>query len=172
MYLNKNWFFPLLIILLLPAFSLFSQTKNTRKADNLFRNNEYSDAIEEYKDILKNNNNRTEKAYINFQVGECYRLINDAAKAESWYNKAVNSKYDDKVAMLYLAQMKLKNQKYEEADTTFRNYQKSMPEDKRAKIGIESCSQAVAWTSKPTRYIVENMTAINTKESEFSPVYG
>jgi peptidoglycan-associated lipoprotein len=173
MYFNYIRLFSLcLIFFQINSFLLLSQTKNTKKADNYFRNYEYFNAIEEYKGLLKDNSVKTEKSYINFQIGECYRLINDAQKAEQWYNKAVNSKYEDHIAMLYLAQMKLRNQKYDEADTTFKNYLKTVPDNKAAKNGIASCSLAVAWTDKSSRYIVENMANINSKENEFCPVYG
>ena len=48
---------------------------------------------------------------------------------------------------------------------------KADPSDARAELGISSCQQAQKWKDKPTRFRVDNVSAINTKYADFDAQY-
>lgn len=62
------------------------------KADNLFDQKRYVEALESYQDAYKRvKSNRAEKNRINFQIGECYRMMNNYPKAELIYNRLIKN---------------------------------------------------------------------------------
>ena len=77
-----------LLLLILSVFftaTAFAQTKSiAQKADDLFDQKQYIEALSKYEDAYnKVANNKTEKNRIYFQMGECYRLMNNFPQAEN-----------------------------------------------------------------------------------------
>ncbi|MEW6469369.1 MAG: OmpA family protein [Bacteroidota bacterium] len=162
-----------LTFILSVAFSAnVSAQKNYYKdAEKAYNNKEYFAAIELYKKAYSKAKKNT-KAEILFKTAECYRMINDAKQAETYYSKAIKAKYPDPIAILYLADMKKMQEKYVEAMAEYNNYKKEVPSDKRGEDGAKSCELAQKWKDNPTRYKVENMQQINTKDWDYSPSFG
>lgn len=148
-----------------------NSSKYSKDADASFRRGEYYTAIMQYKKAYSRERNNTAKATIIFQTAECYRYINDTKQAEIWYRKAVKVKYPDPVAILYLAQSKKSNDKYDEALIEYKNYQDRVPQDPRASDGIKSCELAVEWIDNPGRFEVFNVIALNSVDADFSTAY-
>ena len=146
-------------------------SKLTKKADLAFTTHEYFKALNLYKDNLKESTNKYEKAYIQFRIAECYRYINDVVKAEAAYLKAIQKGYHEPIAILYYADMLKINEKYAEAAIQYKEYLKYKPDDAYAQMGYKSCSMAAEWIEYPTRYKIENVKEINSKESDFAPAY-
>ncbi|OQA98635.1 MAG: Outer membrane protein A precursor [Bacteroidetes bacterium ADurb.Bin217] len=142
-----------------------------RKADATFENGEYAKALEHYEKLLETEESKYNQSVYQYRVAECYRMLNNSRKAEVAYRKAIKLKTREKEAQYWYGMMLLKNEKLKEAEEAFRAYKKIQPKDIRATNAIESCSLAVVWTEKPTRYIVENVKAINSREHDFSPIY-
>lgn len=150
---------------------LFAQKNFRKDADNAFEAHQYYNAIEFYKKAMAKSDHKNEKPRMLFQVAECYRANNDWKQAETWYAKAVKAKYADDRALLYLAEAKKVNEKYDEAIVEFQNYMKAVPSDPTAASGIKSCELAQRWKDNPTCWQVKNEAQLNTKAYEFSPVY-
>ncbi|MBA3972580.1 MAG: OmpA family protein, partial [Bacteroidetes bacterium] len=91
--------------------------------------------------------------------------------AEAWYIKAIKANYTDPVAKLYLADAKKAQEKYNEALIEYNNYKKEVPSDPRGEDGAKSCELAQKWKDGATRYKVENVALINTKDPDFAPSY-
>lgn len=160
----------LIVLVILPA-GLFAQRDHEKIADNIFGIGEYYEAIDKYRKAYSKEKNRDKKNSIIFKTAMCYRLINDTKRAESWFKKAVNRKYNDPLATLYLADALKTNEKYDQAIIEYENYQKLVPDDERGNKGIKSCQDAQEWQQKPTRYSIENVKAFNSRSSDFSPAY-
>lgn len=149
-----------------------SAQKNFAKdADKAFENGDYFMAIENYKSAYSKSKDKQQKAEILFKTAECYRLIGENKQAETWYAKAIKAKYPDPKAVLHLADAKKAMGKYDEALIEYTNYKKLNPGDPLADAGIKSSEQAQKWKENPTRYKVEPMPMINSKEQDFSPSY-
>lgn len=160
-----------LAVALLMSTNVMAQKNFSRDADNAFTNKEYFNAIELYKKAFTKVKKKEEKAFIIFRTAECYRMIGDAKQSEAWYTKAIKANYTDPKAVLYLADAKKAQEKYNEALIEYNNYKKQVPSDPRGEDGAKSCELAQKWKDNPTRYKVENMTLINTKDPDFAPTY-
>lgn len=148
-----------------------AQKNFAKDADGTFKSGKYYSAIVMYKKAYSKERNNTAKARIIFQTAECYRLIGDTKQAEIWYKKAVRVKYQDPIAILYYAEAKKANGKYDEAYIEYNNYREKVPNDSRGLNGITSCELAQEWMDNPSRYEVNNVVLINSTEADFSPVY-
>ena len=140
-----------------------------RDAEKAFKTRQYYVAIELYKKAYASTSKKDEKAKVIFQIAECYRLFGDIKNAEVWYEKAIKINYPDPKAQLYLADAKKADGKYDEALAEYNNYKKLAPDDPRGETGAKSCELAAKWKENPSRYKVDNVAQINTKQSEYSP---
>ncbi len=155
------------------AFSanVMAQKNFNADADLAFQNKQYFNAIELYKKAYTKAKKKEEKANIIFVIAECYRLTGDTKQAEAWYIKAIKANYTNPLAKLYLADSKKAQEKYDEALIEYANFQTDVPGDIRGENGTKSCELATKWKNNPTRYKVENMTLINSKDPDFCPTY-
>jgi peptidoglycan-associated lipoprotein len=151
--------------------NLAAQKNFMEDADKAYKSKEYFNAIELYKKAYTKAKKKEDKALIIFKTAECYRMVGDNKQSEAWYTKAIKSNYPEPKAKLYLADAKKAQEKYNEAIIEYKNYQKDAPNDKAGADGAKSCELAQKWKDTPTRYKVENMALINTKDPDFSPMY-
>lgn len=162
----------LLVLILLISTNTFAQrTKLTKKADDAFLSYEYFNAIELYKEAYSKETSKPEKAYQTFQIAQCYRFINETAKAEAKYASAIAKKYEDPIAYLYYADMLKTNEKYKEAVDQYKAYLALVPGDTLAEMGVISCSLSAKWYENPTRYEIANVKELNTKQSDYAPAF-
>ncbi|NVO21671.1 MAG: OmpA family protein [Bacteroidetes bacterium] len=165
----------LLIFLFVTA--LFStglaQNRHWRAADDAFTNMQYNIAVTKYKKALSKVKTKPEKEKISFQIAECYRLINNTKKAEAAYKRIIKSNYAEKnpIVYLYLAQVMMMNEKFEDASTYFDKYHEMVPNDPRGPNGKESSKLAIEYRDNPTKLKVQIEKPLNSKESDFSAAY-
>ena len=145
--------------------------KKVQQAYEAYEAQEYTFGIELLKDAFTEVKGRDEKTEILFMIGESYRKINDYRNAQSYYEKAVKLGYKDPVAQLYYADMLKAQGEFEEAITAYQEYRQANPSDSRGELGIESTKKAVEWMEEPSRYIVDNMKDLNSREMDFSVVF-
>lgn len=160
-----------IVVALLLSSNIMAQKNFSKDAEKAFKNREFFNAIELYKKAYTKAKKKEEKAFIIFQTAECYRLIGDAKQADAWYTKAIKANYTDPKAKLYLADAKKTLEKYNEALIEYNNYKKEAPSDPKGEDGAKSCELAQKWKDNPTRYKVENVALLNTKEPDFAPSY-
>lgn len=151
--------------------SCSSQKKLIRKANATFENGEYVKALEYYEKLLETEESKYNQAIYQYGAAECYRLLDNTRKAEVAYRKAIKLKTKEKEAQYWYGYCLLKNEKYKEAEEAFTLYKKIQPKDPRAENGIASCKLALSFQEKPTRYNVENLKQVNSKENDFAPIY-
>ena len=157
--------------ILISSVSVKAQKNFMKDAEKAFDAHEYFSAIELYKKAYTKVKKKEDKAKTIFQIAECYRMINDYKNSEQWYDKSVKAKYPDPIAILYYANSKKLQGKYDEALVQYNNYKKENPSDPRGEDGAKSCELAAKWKNNPSRYKVENMVQINSKVQDFSPAY-
>jgi len=150
----------------------YGQKKELEKAAVSYEYEQYGEAIDLYKVAYSKCKDNAKKAEIVFRIAVCYSHMNNPKSAELWFRKAIKVKYPDPLAVLYYADAKKKNGKFEEAIKEFKTYQKLVPSDKRGQIGVKSCEKASNWITKPTRYKVENVPLMNSPEDDFCPFFG
>lgn len=169
-------FFRLIICLSIcctASFASYAQKNFSKEADNAFRNESYFSAIEGYKkaDVKAK---PAEKARINFQIGECYRLMVEPGQAETFYAKALKLKYDatDPIVLFQMAEVMKQQGDYKESQKYYEQFLAKRPGVKEAESGLESCKKAQQWKNEPTKHIVQNEIQLNTESYDYSPAWG
>lgn len=147
----------------------FSQ-KSLKKADDAFAAHQYFNAVNYYKDAY-GAASKDKKATILYKQGFASQEINDVKAAESYYQKAIAANFDDPNVYLRLAQVLKIQMRYPEAIVEFNNYKAKGGNAKKADLGVKSCELAQQWKDNPMRYKIENMSLINSKESDYSPSF-
>lgn len=160
-----------LVLALLVSLPALAQKNYKQDADNAFLSESYFSAIEMYKKAFTKEKSKGVKAEILFQIGECYRYIEDMKQSENWYKKALKAKYPEPNAYLNLAEVLQKQGKYDEALTEYNNYLKAKPGDAKGTQGAEACKKAQEWEDNPTRWEVSNEALLNSKQYDFSPAF-
>ena len=165
----------LLFSFLLVSFVSFSQHASTLKGNEAFEKHFWSAAIESYKIALKKEKDKELKLEMTYKVAQSFDKIRDYKNAISWFKKVVEKggSFVDKnpEAYLKLAECLKKAETYEEAKEMFKIYQTKVPSDKRGIKGEKSCELAIKWRDNPTRYVVENLKLINSKNDDAVPAY-
>jgi len=139
-----------------------------KKAEKHFSKFNYAKAIPAYEKVAKGKSADKQAAMI--KLADCYRILNNYAKAESYYSQAVSlGKVPAEVNYNYGNVLK-SNNKYAEALNQYYVFLESNENSKTAKNAIKSCQEIKYWESKPKEYEIKNIESINTKRSEFCPV--
>lgn len=147
----------------------FSQ-KLLKKADAAFEARQYFNAINMYKQAYAGAP-KDKKPSIMFKSGYASQEINDYKGAETFYQKAIAANYDDPTVYLQLAEVLKSQMKYPEAIVEYNNYKAKGGNGKKADLGVKSCELSQQWRDAPQRYKIENMSLINSKESDYSPSF-
>ncbi len=152
--------------------NLSAQKSYLEEADRvLYEEEKYYEAIELYKKAYVKEKGRDVKAEIIFKIAEAYRLSDQTEQAEVWYDKSIIAQYNDPIAHLRLADMKMQNGKYDEALVEYQKYVAEKPTDSRGKLGIESAEKAQKWADNPENYVVEPVVLINSEFYDYSPTF-
>ena len=86
---------------------------------------------------------RPTKGLVFFYIGECSRNLSDSRNAERWYKKAVQAKYSNPLATLYLADALKMRGAYEDASAQYSAFQDLMPQDPRGEQGVSEMGNSV-----------------------------
>ena len=165
--------------LLLHAVSLFfaatgfAQTKRiAQMADDLFNQKQYIAALQKYEEAYnKISSNKAEKNRCYFQMGECYRLMNNFPKAERVYKRLINQKYYTTEPKLYyyMAEMYRFENKFDEADEYYGKYLELVPDDKLAQQRKASIIYVNQLFMNRTRHNIVKLDKWSTDYNDWAP---
>ncbi|MCB0380495.1 MAG: OmpA family protein [Flavobacteriales bacterium] len=154
----------LLPLLLLACNGIFAQES---KADDLFKQERYFEAIELYQKVLKkspSNVNATQN------IAFSYRKLKDYQNAETYYAKAVELNPKEPANNLYYGQALKNNGKFSDAKVQFQNYLNKVPNSLVGKLMLQSCSDVANWEVDPKEFTVSTFENINSVNSDFCPL--
>jgi len=166
-----KFFFLLTVYFLVFSVLSYPQKKRTERADEAYVAGEFYEAIDLYKNAYSAIKDKQEKTRVTFQIAECYRKTNNSKQSELRYKKAINLEYPNPITILWYAEAKKMNQKYEDAIDEFKRYKQLVPDDPRSDNGILSCEMALEWMENPVGYKVEEIRYFNSRGFDFSPAY-
>ena len=149
----------------------FGQKAIYEKANEYYKNGQYFQAVDMLRDAYNKVTDKELKTEILFQVAECYRLTNQPRKAEMWYKKTIQKKYNNPYIYLYYADALKMGEKFDKAINMYKEYKRLVPSDQRGENGVKSCELALKWIESPNGYKVANMKFFNSRESEYSPAF-
>ncbi len=149
------------------GFQVFAQEK---KADKLYKYFNYSEAIPYY---LKAYDKAkvSERDHIVLQLADCYRLTNNAAKAAEWYGKAIHIEGVDSMTYFWYGQALRTLGNYEDAGQAFKSYMELAPNDPEGERYYNYCKDIVPYLAKAPVATIKNIDGLNTRYSDFSPVF-
>ncbi|WP_444704765.1 PorE family type IX secretion system protein [Mariniphaga sediminis] len=170
--MGMNRYFRLLIFLFFTVV-LFSCGAGKMGRDALLSHEigEYYKAIEKYRKASRKEKDRVKRREYAYAIAECYHYIGDYERAALYYRNAIRRGYGDPAALLDLAEMLRSAQDYEEAIETYRMYLDTIPGDERARAGLEAIRKTQEWVANPSRHIVNPIKEINSRESDYAPVF-
>ncbi len=139
-----------------------------KKAEKDFSKFNYAKAIPAYEKVIKGNSKDKQEALI--KLADCHRILNNYAKAESYYAQALSLGKVPVIVNYNYGNVLKSNNKYSEALNQYYVYLEDNETSKIAQNAIKSCQEIKYWESKPKEYEIVNIESINTKRSEFCPV--
>jgi peptidoglycan-associated lipoprotein len=151
---------------------LYAQRRNPAKnADLAFGRKQYTEAADRYKKAYRKvRRNKDERNRINFQMGECYRLIGLTKRAEPFYKRLLKTEYPNThpEVYLYLAETYKTNQKFKEAIEMYEIYAEKVPEDPRGALGAATTRQIEEWMENPSKYELTELKKVNSsRDSDY-----
>ena len=169
----KKFLFFIILLMVVTFQESPAQKRKAERAYSSFVAGEYFDAIDLFKSTYSktSKSDKATRTELVFMIAECYRLTNDPKNAETWYKLAVRSTFAKPEAQYRLAESLKKNGKYQLAIDELKKYKQVAPSDARADQEIRACELALDWLRNPEAYKVEELKDLNSKESDFSPVY-
>lgn len=160
--------------------TVFAQEpKEVRKANKIYNNENYCEAVKYTTEAFAKVNPKSKKAVqrkgeMAFKTGECYRQLEDYKNALDWYQKALVLNYQlynpelllrYADAIRYMGDLNLALENYI-------SYKALAPNDSRGEAGIQACKIQPNLLSNKTRHIVSNVTVLNKEGYDMSPVFG
>lgn len=143
-----------------------------KDADAKFVQGEYFEASGMYQKIYrkakpKNKPLRGEAA---FKMGECYRLINNVARANAAYTNASRYLENDSLVSLQYARTLHKMGNYTQAEKEYQKFLSYYPDNRFAQNGLLGSQLALKMKEFPVRCVVKSVDLFNSRWSEFSPM--
>ncbi|MES2730512.1 MAG: flagellar motor protein MotB, partial [Bacteroidota bacterium] len=143
-----------------------------KKGNKKFESGEYQLAIEKYEKAKAKN---FAPALSNLALAESYRLSDRLHKSAEFYQQALEAGTKDEDARYnYGFALKVLG-KYKEAVSQFDQYVRANPKNlvqvARANKEIENLKIAEEIANAKTYFEIQNVSALNTEATEFSPVY-
>ena len=139
-----------------------------KKGENHFSKFDYAKAIPAFEKVAKGNSSDKQAALI--KLADCHRILNNYAKAESYYAQALSLGKVPVIVNYNYGNVLKSNNKYSEALNKYYAFLEDNETSKMAQNAVKSCQEIKYWESKPKEYEVVNLESINTQRSEFCPV--
>jgi len=144
-----------------------AQSAKLKKANELFNNFAYIDAIKLYEEIAGSGKLTMEIAK---QLAEAYRRIGNSEQSEIWYKMVIDLGSSNPVDYYYYSEALKSNKKYKESEKWIAKFKQFSITDSRMHREIEALSKGkLAIADSNTVEIIR--LNINSKFSDFSPVY-
>ena len=162
----------LLLFALLTGVGASAQKSLAAKADDLFDQNRFVEAVKEYEAAYeKIKDNKAEKNRVYFQIAECYRLTYNYPRAERIYKRLADEEYYKSERKLYfnLAEMCRFQEKFVEAEEYYVKYLEMEPQDSYAVKRKESLIYVNQLSNNRTRHVIEKLSEWCTDYNDFAP---
>jgi len=117
--------------------SVFGQSKDLQKANDLYKARHFAEAAELYEVVLQEKTNLSTKT----KLANCYRMNNRLAEAEKLYAEIVLEDKARADTYFYYGEVLMGNEKYDEAKNWFLKYHKIEPEEERGLLMANACDK-------------------------------
>ncbi len=138
-----------------------------KKANNYFKQENFSDAITYYEKVLKKDASNKEATQ---NIAFAYRKLKDYPNAEVYYAKATELNPAESSNFLYYGQTLKNNNKVKEAKAQFEKFVAKNPNSFMGKLMVQSCGDIRDWEVEEKAFEVANLKNINTEDADFCPL--
>jgi outer membrane protein OmpA-like peptidoglycan-associated protein/tetratricopeptide (TPR) repeat protein len=160
----------IIILVFIQLAFVFSITgQNVKKASRRALSYEYSEAVPVLEKIIEKNKKGKDEAIV--LLADCYRLINNEAKAAEYYALAVGQEGIDPINHYYYGQALRTLGEYAKAKEQFSIYAGLVPDDSRGGIMAEYSDEIEGWLNMPAQHKAMNVASLNSPYSDFSPCF-
>jgi outer membrane protein OmpA-like peptidoglycan-associated protein len=142
---------------------LFAQLK---RANKYYDNYEYAKAIQLYKKAAKKDNSEALE-----KLANSYRITKNYKEAELCYARLMKQSSVNPINHFYYGMVLKNNNKIDQAKEQFKLYANAVPNDKKAEVSVKSCEEIKIWIKKTQQFEISIVEGINSKHSDFCPVY-
>lgn len=159
---------------ILSAFIMTAQSKYTVEADNSFERGAYAQAAKQYLAAYSKVKGVDDKGQLCFKIAEAYRLMLDPKGAEEYYTRAAGFRYykTNPEMFLLFADVLAQQNKFPEAIAKVNEYKEKGGDSGRAAAVISEIeAAALALDEPPSRYVVEQVAALNSSQFDYAPVW-
>lgn len=177
MNLRKTFWIQILACLSLLVGAAACKTPKLTEANEQYARGEYFNASKTYRAVYNKLNPRQDRelrGQVAYQLGNCYRKLNMAARASAAYQNAVRYDYaaTDSMTYYYLGRSLQMEGKYQPAIDAYTLFLEKSPDDALAKEGLRGCQLALRAKEAPkTRYKVAQAKLFNSRRADFAPMY-
>ncbi|MBR5102938.1 MAG: tetratricopeptide repeat protein, partial [Muribaculaceae bacterium] len=143
-------------------------------ADEAFERGEYNQAANIYRKVynkLSKREDRYMRGEVAFSMGECYRHLNQSARALAAYQNAIRYENPDSMAIFYLAQAQHMEGQYAAAMKNYEAFLEKRPGHYMSIQGIRACRLAPKWKEEGSRYQVKTAKLFNSRRADFCPMF-
>ena len=152
-------------LFLLLSFQIFSQASLEKKALKDYDHYNYSRASKEFEAV--ENKNEVDMR----DLADAYLKMHEYTKAESWYASLLSAgKSNGNDSVAYIGVL-MNNKKYDEAKTVLKQIEQKRKDNLITKNHAKKQNYVKELKEDSAAYKVTNVAALNTENSEFSPVF-
>ncbi len=157
----------LFLLLALLVFSNVQAQSDLDKANLLYDEYNYTEAIPFYKKSL----DKTKTLEATERLADCYRFNGLTQDAEQWYAKVITFPDYNPINLYYYAEALRGNTKYKEAQKQYVFYSQLVPGEKEEiDLIAKSCEVAQKWIDNPEPVAITNVRKLNTNLADFFPI--
>jgi peptidoglycan-associated lipoprotein len=151
---------------------LNAANKESKKADKYFAAGDYRNAIDMYKAAVEKEDNPSERALYQYQIGIAYFRLNEIASAERSLNNAIKQGYMSAEAYLALGDVQLKQGKMDEAKSSYESYRIANPGDNSIAVKIASVKFSKENQNNLSLFKLFPLSRkVNSRQNEFGVSY-
>ena len=166
MMMHASFFRLIAVALLLSVASTnYGQSPAERRANKLYSNYAYSDAIELFEHILRKS---PDKKPLMRKLSDCYSKTGQTEKAEFWLAKALASENGSSADYLQLAQLQESLGKREEAKSNFTKSQSLNTSDVRGGLFLKTMEKQEVLFAESDCYRIQKLNQ-NSDGADFCP---
>lgn len=158
------------LLIIAPAIAMQAQSGKKNRADKLFCEWAFNEAITVYEEIINNYDSTKIDPDVYFKLGESYRLLDKPGKAVMWYGESVKHPDNSPEDYYLYARMLQKTQQYDEAAKWYRLYADTTGAEKGTR-GLNAITNVKELQSNPFNVDVVNAVSLNTRRSEIGPAF-
>ncbi len=153
-----------LVMLMLSRACAQEQPSLRDRAEQLYRQYEYANAIPLYTKLVDTKRPRLNDLE---RLADSYLKLNDYESAENWYARVVAHEESPAENRIVYGEVLKANGKYAEARNQLEAYASETGDSDRVTVQLAGCDSALVWMADPTAHRLRN-EGVNTPQGEFA----